>query len=141
MLAATPLAQVPKLVPLYVRQIAQRADTGAFRAKVLAARRQVVVLDQRVAADLARGQVDARKRLADKIERDYLAKGRDVHVNATGTKSTTLRLEYVLFGRPDAYQIQNDREILGNLRSLGFRKIVITDGFDETYTITIQTTQ
>jgi zinc ribbon protein len=78
-----------------------------------------------------------RQKFAEDYENNMLQKGVDMHASTLGSEARTLRLQYVLISRPLAYQLSNDQDIMRNLQSLGFRKVIMTDGYDETYNITI----
>lgn len=79
----------------------------------------------------------ARHRFAEDYERDLLGKGMDFTVRATGPAKRTLRMEWILVGRPLAYQMSNDEKVVRNLQRLGFRRLIMTDGHDESYSVTI----
>jgi hypothetical protein len=86
---------------------------------------------------LAKAAIEKRQAFAETTEHVYLSLGRDVHMAARGPEADTLYMKYVLLGRPDAYQFSTDHELMGNLKNLGFRKAILTDGYETTYTIQI----
>lgn len=75
----------------------------------------------------------SRAEYADDLERSYLSAGLDVRVTLTGPKQTTLRITWVLVGRPAAYQMMNDASLTQNLQRRGFKKVVLSDGYNESY--------
>lgn len=79
------------------------------------------------------GMADQRAAFAGTLERSYLSKGMDVTVTTGGSKNTTITLSYVLMGRPTVYQLANDDQFLFSLTSIGFTKVVFTDGYDSTW--------
>lgn len=83
------------------------------------------------AAALAR-----RREYATQLERTYLQDGKDVHVSVRGTNGTTLHIQWVLVGRPLAYQMGNDEDVIHTLRTLGFKRLELSDGYDEIYWFT-----
>lgn len=78
-------------------------------------------------------KIKARKNFAPRLERTYLDKRMDVTVTTLGQNATTLKVKWILASRVDAYEIGNDAEFLQLLRELGFKKFIITDGYDETW--------
>ena len=79
-------------------------------------------------------QAFARQYYSDELEKVYLSKGMDVEVSVSGTDNTTIKLKYVLMSRPLVYQMTNDSSVTGKLRELGFKKIIFTDGYRNTWT-------
>ncbi len=78
-------------------------------------------------------QERARVTVINEMERNFLEKGMDVHF--TWQKNDTLKVTYVLMSRPMVYQIQNDTDFIQNMGTLGVKKVILTDGFRETWTI------
>lgn len=78
-----------------------------------------------------------RQRFAKEYEKKMLLKNVDMTVRAIGPEARTLKMTYILAGRPLAYQISQDREIMANLQSLGFRRVIVSDGHDESYSVKI----
>lgn len=72
-----------------------------------------------------------RRRIADRLERRYLEQGLDVYVSVRGKGDRILRVEWVLAGRPDAYRMRNDRQLMNTLDDFGFRKFELTDGYGD----------
>ena len=58
----------------------------------------------------------------------------DMYVRTSGPGNTTITFRYVLMSRPMVYNLVNDAGFMAKLRSLGFKKAVFTDGYDETWT-------
>jgi hypothetical protein len=82
--------------------------------------------------------VQLRQEYARTIETQLLDKGLDVTANTYGPKHTTLRLRYVLAGRVFVHQLGKNEEMFRTLREFGFRKLVVTDGYDFTATWDLQ---
>lgn len=80
---------------------------------------------------------DDRKAFAETAEKSYLMDGKDVHMSAIGKNADTLRMRYVLLGRPDAYQLSQNTEFIASMKKIGFHKIVLTDGYNATYIINV----
>lgn len=130
LLSHTSTAEIRRLPTQDLRLIASRPATGKDSARVVAARRVLQRLDRRAA-------IDARVSYARQVEVKFLSEGRDLRASLEGRDSTVLRLRYVLLGRPDAFQLQTNSDVMGQLGRLGFRKVILTDGYSETYTVTV----
>jgi hypothetical protein len=78
-----------------------------------------------------------RQEFAEDYESKMLMNGMDMHASTLGAEARTLRLQYALISRPFAYQLSNDQGIMNNLQRLGFRQVIMTDGYEETYIINI----
>jgi len=59
--------------------------------------------------------------------------GLDVDVKAIGPKHTTLRVKWVLVSKVVAHQLTKQSDFFQSARELGFRRIEMTDGYDETW--------
>lgn len=78
-----------------------------------------------------------RKQLAETMEEAFLKQGLSATVTSTGADGTTLRIKFVLVSKAFAYQIQHQSDLIEKCRDAGFRKIVMYDGYDETWTLTL----
>jgi hypothetical protein len=91
----------------------------------------------RADANFERRQAQAKRvlrdNLAKEIENGMLSEGYDVHVNATGSDHTVLYLKWVLASRPLVYQLSQKGEFFETARNLGFKRIEITDGYEQTW--------
>lgn len=75
--------------------------------------------------------------MAKTVENAMLADGYNVDVNAIGTNHTTLRIKWIGVSKVMAYQMSQQPETFETARKNGFKKLVITDGYDETWTWTL----
>jgi hypothetical protein len=80
-----------------------------------------------------RATTAARAQFAREMESRLLDDGLDARVTVSGPNNTTLRLRYILVSRVWAHKFSQDGNMIANLRRLGFKKFVITDGYDETW--------
>jgi hypothetical protein len=71
----------------------------------------------------------AREMYASVLEETMVKNGWDVKVRALGADKNQLRVSYALMSQPLVYQLQNKEEINERASSLGFTKLVYTDGF------------
>jgi hypothetical protein len=71
---------------------------------------------------------------ANLAETSYLKQGMDVTMRVSGAHKTTLTMTYVLIGRPTVYQMVNNASIMSTMKELGFTTLVLTDGYDKTWT-------
>jgi hypothetical protein len=72
---------------------------------------------------------------ASTAEEIFVKNGMDVKVTASGTRKDQLRLKYVLMSQPLVYKFQNEMKINDQARVFGFKKIIYTDGYDESWTV------
>lgn len=82
----------------------------------------------------ATAERDARRAYAQRLETGFLDGGLDIEVTTSGERATTLRLKYVLFTRVWVHKVQNDTDLISNARRLGFRRVIMTDGYEDTWT-------
>lgn len=85
--------------------------------------------------EIAMPTPERRRAFAEVTENAYLASGKDVHISVAGKDATTIIMKYVLIDRPSVYQFNNNAELIGNLKDLGFRKAILTDGYDHSWTV------
>lgn len=77
--------------------------------------------------------LQARIDYADTAETNFLKAGMDVTVSVTGDQKQTLTLSWVLMNRPQVYNLINERSFYSTIESLGFKVVVLTDGYDSTW--------
>jgi hypothetical protein len=87
--------------------------------------------------------VAQRQEVASRMERTFLEQGMDVRVRVQGRHKNQLNLTYVLFSRAHAYQMTDGGSLakgslLRNLQDAGFRKVVVSDGYDDSWTYTLE---
>jgi hypothetical protein len=80
-------------------------------------------------------RIGARELFAKQLEKTYLNKELDVYVSVEGPDSTTLKLKFVLFSRPLVHQFANDAAAIAALREAGFKKVQLTDGYNQAWTL------
>jgi hypothetical protein len=64
-----------------------------------------------------------------------LEKGLDVYASAVGNNNTTFRIKFILTSRPLVYKLINDASFTGQLKDLGFKKFIMTDGYNDTWNV------
>lgn len=74
-----------------------------------------------------------RQKIAETWETSLLDKGMSVDVTAEGKEKTTLKLKYVLVSKAFAHNLTKNGEFIQTLRNAGFKKLVMTDGYDDTW--------
>jgi hypothetical protein len=74
-----------------------------------------------------------REAIIDRLESNLLKQGMDFYFNWEGPGGDTLRIKYVLMSRPVVYNITNETDFLNNLRAVGVKKVIFTDGYDESW--------
>jgi hypothetical protein len=85
------------------------------------------------ATALGRKLLEHRKSYASTLEDAYLKKGQDFKIRTEGKDATTLRIQWVLIGRPFVYNAINDRELMLRWKLMGFRTVVFSDGYNNTW--------
>lgn len=74
-----------------------------------------------------------RKSYAEKSELNSLKSGMDIQWIVQGKNGTTLKIQYVLMGRPLAYNLLNNSSLVETWKNLGFKTVILTDGFNSTW--------
>jgi hypothetical protein len=114
-----------------VRSRYEAQKKQAEKAQAAAAERQKKAAE----ADSKREAELARIAMAKSIEDGILAQGYDVDVNAIGTNHTVLRIRFPVVDKSLAYMIAHNQETIETSRQAGFKRIVLTDGYDELWHI------
>lgn len=78
--------------------------------------------------------IQQRKEFAKQYELSLLDQGMDTRISTLGKDHSTLKIEWVLMSRPLVYKMINDSSVMSNLKKLGFKKIVFSDGYNHTWT-------
>lgn len=112
------------------------ADTAGYVHKSLIHTQERSPAQRR--AKERKAKLEARRTTAREFERNLLEQGMDVHVDLTGPDEKTLRIEWVLAGRPEAYNLANDNELMSRLRLMNFERLVVTDGYGDSWAWDIQ---
>jgi hypothetical protein len=87
-----------------------------------------------MAAGIAKSVEDdvvGRKDLARTLESRFLKSGMDVTMAQSGPKGTILTVRYVLLNRVFLYKILNETELLKTCETAGFKKVIFTDGYNQ----------
>jgi hypothetical protein len=79
--------------------------------------------------------IATRRNMADKLETSMLDAGYDFYITVEGKEAEIMRIKYVLTSRPMVHKITKETEILTNLRNAGFKTVIFTDGYDESYSM------
>lgn len=134
-LRGTPMESEGKA--LLARYDAQKAQAEKVAAATAAAnaKRENAANAKRENAENAKAEMLGRDALAKSMENSMLSEGYNMDVNAVGANHTTLRIKYILVSKAFAYQMSQSSEIVSNARAAGFKKIVLTDGYDEQWHI------
>ena len=78
-------------------------------------------------------EIESRKDYAKKLERDMLNNGLNVRITTRGQNIETLHVRWVLATRVLAHRLsQEDDGLLDGARRLGFKRVILTDGYDYT---------
>ena len=71
--------------------------------------------------------------MAQMLENSLLEAGYNVDVRAIGKDHNTLQVKWIFVSKSLAYQLSQQGRIFDNARSVGFKRVEITDGYDETW--------
>lgn len=81
-------------------------------------------------------QVEIRKKFASQTEENFLRAGMSVDVTTRGADATTLHFKYALVTKAFVYQTQHNTDFVDACRQVGFKTMVLTDGFRESFKLT-----
>jgi hypothetical protein len=89
--------------------------------------------------DLARSNdVEGRRAYAKVLENNFLRSRMDATVTIEGDKGSTLRVKYIGFTRPTMFKLQEDGKLIPDIieasKAKGFRKLVMWNGYDHSWT-------
>jgi tetratricopeptide (TPR) repeat protein len=98
-----------------------------YKPKFFAASRLQEKIERSVERDQAKELRQAREEYAVELEKKLLDKGLNVTVSTKGTRSITLKIEYVDATKVDAHEIATDKKTRKELTELGFEKLIITN--------------
>lgn len=110
--------EAQKLIAAYQKQ----------RAAQEATEKKEKAINEKIVAKVVRKAVIAA------MEKDLLSKGMDFYFTFEGKEEDILRVKYVLMSRPLIYKITNETEFTQNMQKTGVKKIIFTDGYNETWT-------
>jgi hypothetical protein len=117
--------QIPKNSPEYKKASEIYTKTTEERAKTNKESKKIV----------AAAMIVQRQNFVDAYERQLLDQGMDVYVSALGKTKQTLKVKWVLVSRPLVYKMINNPDFVSKLRELGFKKLIMTDGYNDTWSI------
>jgi hypothetical protein len=91
-------------------------------------------VDQKLAAQakVLQGQVaqQTRDMYASTVEEIFIKNGIDARVRASGSVKERLTVTYVLMSQPLVYRFQNEMHLDEQARKMGFKKLVLSNGFE-----------
>jgi hypothetical protein len=120
-------------------------DDRLYRQAAAAARR-LERCRRRLLRDFTKAGRELRKVQRESWAREYetklLDEGMDVRVRLRGRYRDTIKIVYVLFNRAWAHKITGGGStapgsVLGNLENLGFKRVVFSDGYFESYSYSL----
>lgn len=117
---------------IYARLSALEPERTEFKTKLSAFKKT----HEKQAAAAAHAELLAnRQNYARALENQMLSKGMSVDVVAKGKENTTLHVKYVLVSKALVYKFNHNADLMAEIRLMGFTKVVLTDGYDETWTL------
>lgn len=112
----------------------QACDSAlSFNPESSAAKKLRKEIEKAEARKRAEELLAARIQFAKDYEYSLLDEGIDATVTLHGTNSTTLKLKWIFISKVAAHELGKNTELFQNLRELGFKKFIITDGYYETW--------
>jgi hypothetical protein len=75
----------------------------------------------------------ARTVVVDQMEKKMLSEAMDMTFTASGPDNTNLTIKYALMSRPLVYKLTNETDFLENMRKAGFKTVIFTDGYYESW--------
>ena len=99
-------------------------------------------LSNKAAALGARIENVSRKVFASTLEEEFIKRGMNINVSATGADQKILRIKYALMSQPLVYKFQNELNLPTIARDRQFQKLIYTNGFDgslgQTWTVDLK---
>ena len=83
-------------------------------------------------------QALARSLFAKELENHYLDKGINADVTTSGPDKANLHIKWALVSKVAAHQLGKNGEFWKSMRQLGFKKVILTDGYDESFSWTVK---
>lgn len=96
--------------------------------------KKYVETEKKVDAEVKEGMKLIRQSVIKEMEQKMLAQGMDFYFSAEGKNADILRVKYVLMSRPLVYKITTETEFLENMKKTGVKKVIFTDGYDDSWT-------
>jgi flagellar biosynthesis GTPase FlhF len=128
------LSAIPASVPEFeqANQLRQQYEMAKKRREQEQARIQAVERKQSAENEAAAKRI-VRDFMAKTLETKMLDEGYDVDVSAIGKDHTTLHIKWILVSKVLAHQLSKEGEFFQNAREAGFKRIEISDGYDESW--------
>jgi hypothetical protein len=114
------------------RQLVKRYEIGKKRREEEEARQEAAEARKQAEAD-APIQRAIRDAVAKTMENAMLDKGLNVDVTAIGKDHTILRIKWILASKALVHQFTHEPDFFDSCRRAGFRRVEITDGYDESW--------
>ena len=92
------------------------------------------VCDKTVPNVLKQAQMKDRENMVPTMTEVFYKKGLDVKFTALGKYKDVLKVRYVLMNDPWVYQFTSHVQLMTNLTNAGFKKIILTDGYNDSWT-------
>lgn len=94
---------------------------------------------QKAAAELKAEKAKDKEMIPNRVafastyEQNMLQQGLDIYASAIGQNKTTFKIKYILTSRPLVYKLMTETNFTEKLKNMGFRKLIMTDGYNVTY--------
>ena len=122
------LNAIPKDSPHGKKAEALKIQSDTQQARILIAKAEAKVLLLTL----------ARASFAKDLENSYLDKGINADVTVSGPAKTNLRIKWALVSKVAAHQLDKNDQFWTNVQEMGFKKVILTDGYDESFSWTVK---
>ncbi len=132
------LDAIPKKSPLF-------AEAEMLRKEIIVKQKQQEeILEQEQAAAEEKQKrenavfwVQERKAFAKTYEKELLQQGMDAYVTTQEEDNSVLQIRYILMNKSFVHNLSNNMEFIDTLRRMGFKKLRLTNGYDENWTVNL----
>ncbi len=132
------LDALPKESPLF-------AEAEILRKELILKQKQqeeVLKKEQAAAEEKQKRENDlvlmqARKDFAKTYEKELLQQGMDAYVTTQGQDHSVLQIRYILMNKSFVHDLSNNAEFTDTLRRMEFKKLKLTNGYDESWTVSL----
>lgn len=87
-------------------------------------------LYKKASAILQKMETTLRYAFASALEEAYMKNGINIQTSVVGKTKKTLRMEYALMSEPFIYNLRNTANLDDKARDAGFKKMILTNGFE-----------
>ncbi len=132
------LDAIPKKSPLF-------AEAEMVRKEIIVKQKQQeeILKQEQAAAEEKQERENAlfwvqeRKAFAKTYEKELLQQGMDASVITQEEDNSVLQVRYILMNKSFVHDLSNNTEFIDTLRRMGFKKLKLTNGYDENWAVSL----